>query len=134
MSEGTATYLATLYAGYGEANTFGAWRRWIGGSDTLDPGTSHNFDETTSLTHRSYDAIGWYSLVAHVTNDPLWSKMAGAWLAYLQSGPTAYIAALGADSPRSRKRGRLRSSIPQAGVTTGRRSASMCRRASNRRN
>ena len=99
VSEGSATYLATLYAGYGEANTFGAWRRWIGGSDTLDPGTSHNFDETTSLTHRSYDAIGWYSLVAHVTNDPLWSKMAGAWLAYLQSGPTAYIAALGADSP-----------------------------------
>ena len=33
VSEGTATYLATLYAGYGEANTFGAWRRWIGGSD-----------------------------------------------------------------------------------------------------
>ena len=43
VSEGTATYLATLYAGYGEANTFGAWRRWIGGSDTLDPGTSHTF-------------------------------------------------------------------------------------------
>ena len=99
ISEGSATYLATLYAGYGEDNTPGQWKRWIGGSDTLDASKKHNFDETTSLTDRSYDAVGWYSLVNHVNGDPLWSKMAGAWLAYLQGGTTAYIAALGGDSP-----------------------------------
>ena len=99
ISEGSATYLATLYVGYGEDNTSGQWNRWIGGSDTLDASKKHNFDETTSLTDRGYDAVGWYSLVNHVNGDPLWSKMAGAWLAYLQSGPPAYIAALGGDSP-----------------------------------
>ena len=99
ISEGSATYLATLYVGYGEDNTPGQWKRWIGGSDTLDASKKHNFDETTSLTDRNYDAVGWYSLVNHVNGDPLWSKMAGAWLAYLQSGPAAYITALGGDSP-----------------------------------
>ena len=90
VSEGSATYLATLYAHHYESNTDGAWKRWIGGSDTAD--------ETRNLTLRSYDAIGWLSLVAHVTGDPLWSKMAGAWKAYLSGGATAYIAALGGDS------------------------------------
>jgi hypothetical protein len=99
VSDGSATYLATLYAHSNEDNTSGAWLRWIGQSDTLDPGTNHTFDETSSLTHRGYDAIGWYSLVAQETGDPLWSKMAGAWLTYLKSGPAAYIASLGGDSP-----------------------------------
>jgi len=85
VSEGSATYLATLYARHGEVGTEDYWYGWIE-------------NENRSLINRTYDAVGWYSLVAYVNKDPLWSKMAGAWKAYLTGGYSAYIAALGGDS------------------------------------
>ena len=85
ISEGSATYLATLYAGHGEDGTESYWYGWIE-------------NENKTLTDRTYDAVGWYSLVARANGDPLWSKMAAAWRAYLTGGTKAYIAALGGDS------------------------------------
>jgi hypothetical protein len=85
VSEGSATYLGTLYATYGEDGTASYWKGWLGASNK-------------NLTLRERDSVGWYSLVAHVNGDPLWSKMANAWLAYLKGGTSAYLAALGANS------------------------------------
>ena len=87
VSEASATYLATLYAGYGEDGTTSYWRDgWLGVPNE-------------NVTFRERDAVGWYSLVHRVTGDDLWSKMVGAWRAYLKSGANAYIAALGGDAP-----------------------------------
>ncbi|HEY5274904.1 MAG TPA: hypothetical protein VIJ34_16975 [Acidimicrobiales bacterium] len=86
VSEGSATYLATQYAGHGEDGTASYWKGWIE-------------NENKNLTLRERDAVGWYSLVAYVNHDRLWSKMADAWRAYLTGGATAYIAALGGDAP-----------------------------------
>ena len=86
MTEGSATYLATSYAGYGEPGTASFWSQgWLG-----KPGRD--------LTSRGYDAVGWYSLVAHITGNDLWSKMVAAWRAYESGGSSAFIAALGGDS------------------------------------
>jgi hypothetical protein len=86
VSDGSATYLATLHAGHGEHLTESAWRvRWLGRPNN-------------SLTTRDYDAAGWYALVAKESGS-LWPKMVAAWTAYLQSGANAYIAALGGDTP-----------------------------------
>ena len=84
--EGSATYLATSYAGYGEPGTASFWSKgWLGIPDR-------------DLTARRYDAVGWYSLVAHVTGTDLWSKMVDAWRAFRSGGATAFISALGGDS------------------------------------
>ncbi len=86
MTEGSATYLATSYAGYGEPGTASFWRQgWLG-----VPGRD--------LTARGYDAVGWYSLVAHITGNDLWSKMVDAWRAYESGGSSAFISKLGGDS------------------------------------
>ncbi len=86
MTEGSATYLATSYAGYGEPGTASFWSKgWLGIPDR-------------DLTARGYDAVGWYSLIAHVTGDDLWSKMVDAWRAYESGGSSAFISALGGDS------------------------------------
>jgi hypothetical protein len=86
MTEGSATYLATSYAGYGEQGTASFWSKgWLG-------------IPSRDLTARGYDAVGWYSLVAHVTGNDLWSKMVAAWRAYEPGGSSAFISALGGDS------------------------------------
>lgn len=86
VTEGSATYLATLYTGHPEPGTASFWRvGWLGAPNT-------------SLSLRSYDAVGWYSLVAHVTHSDLWPKMAQAWRAYTSDGASSYIADLGGDS------------------------------------
>ena len=86
IGEGSATYLATSYAGYGEPGTASFWSKgWLG-----IPGRD--------LTARRYDAVGWYSLVAHVTGNNLWSKMVEAWRAFESGGASAFISTLGGDS------------------------------------
>jgi hypothetical protein len=86
ITEGSATYLATSYAGYGEPGTASFWSQgWLG-----IPGRD--------LTARNYDAVGWYSLVAHITGNDLWSKMVDAWRAYESGGSSAFISTLGGDS------------------------------------
>ena len=86
VSEGSATYLATLYAGYAEDQTESDWRvGWLGRPNN-------------NLTTRTYDAVGWYALVAKESGS-LWPKMVAAWTAYLQGGTNAYISALGGDTP-----------------------------------
>ena len=86
MTEGSATYLATSYAGYGEPGTPSFWSQgWLG-------------IPSRDLTARGYDSVGWYSLIAHVTGNDLWSKMADAWRAYGAGGASAFISALGGDS------------------------------------
>jgi hypothetical protein len=86
ITEGSATYLATSYAGYGEPGTASFWSQGWLGLPSVD------------LTARGYDAVGWYSLVAHVTGNDLWSKMAEAWRAFESGGSSAFISALGGDS------------------------------------
>ena len=90
ISEGSATYVATLYTGYAEPGTSTFWccYGWLGVPNT-------------SLTGRSYDAVGWYSMVARATGDNLISKLASAWRAFVDGGydNDAYIKALGGDSP-----------------------------------
>ena len=86
MTEGSATYLATSYAGYGEQGTASFWTKgWLG-------------IPSRDLTARGYDAVGWYSLVAHITGNDLWSKMVAAWRDYESGGSSAFISALGGDS------------------------------------
>jgi hypothetical protein len=86
IAEGSATYLATSYAGYGEPGTASFWSQgWLG-----IPGRD--------LTARKYDAVGWYWLVAHVTGNDLWSKMVDAWRAFQSGGASAFISTLGGDS------------------------------------
>ena len=86
IGEGSATYLATSYAGYGEPGTASFWSQgWLG-------------IPSRDLTARRYDAVGWYSLVAHVTGNNLWSKMVEAWRAFESGGASAFISALGGDS------------------------------------
>ena len=74
MREGSATYLATNYAGYGEPGTASSGARDGSGLPGRD------------LMACGYDAVGWYSLVAHVTGTDLWSKMVAAWRAYQTGG------------------------------------------------
>jgi len=86
INEGSATYLGTLYAGYGEPATPLFWQNgWIG-------------NPTKDLTARGYDAVGWYSLLAKINGD-LWPKMAAAWKIAATQGSAAYITALGGDNP-----------------------------------
>lgn len=83
--EGTAQYLGNLYADYPIPATADVWRKgWL-------------HDTDIDLVQRSYDAVGWYSLVADVNGD-LWDKMVPAWQAYETGGAAAFIAALGGDS------------------------------------
>ncbi len=87
ISDGTATYIATLYKGYGEGVTPSAWANgWLGTSNK-------------DLMQRSYDAVGWVSLVAHATDNDLTTKMAPAWRALIEGGPNAFIEALGGNDP-----------------------------------
>jgi hypothetical protein len=86
MSEGLATYVATLYVDYGEPATPTFWGNWFG-------------TPNKELIARSYDAVGWYSLVAHVTGNDLTSKIVPAWRAWVDGGENEFISALGGDDP-----------------------------------
>jgi hypothetical protein len=92
ISEGSATYIATLYANRAEPGTPTFWgtngNGWLG---------TPNKD----LTDRSYDAVGWYSMVARATGDNLLSKFATGWRAFIDGGYSndAYIKALSGDVP-----------------------------------
>jgi hypothetical protein len=89
ISEGSATYVATLYAGEEPGtSTFWCCYGWLGVSNK-------------TLTDRSYDAVGWYSMVARATGDNLLSKFVPAWRAFIAGGYSndAYIKALGGDAP-----------------------------------
>lgn len=82
--EGSAEYLAVVAAGYSSAPDEPSW--W---PDWFDPSGPQ-----PSLLRRSYDAIGWYALLAQVRGS-LWHVMPGAWRAYLSGGADAFIDALG---------------------------------------
>jgi von Willebrand factor type D domain len=87
ISEGVATYIATLYKMGGEPGTPKFWANgWLGTTNK-------------ELEGRTYDAVGWYSLVAHVTGDNLTSKIAPAWRAFIEGGEKAFIGALGGNDP-----------------------------------
>jgi hypothetical protein len=87
MSEGLATYVATLYTGYGEPATDEFWDNgWLG-------------TPNKELQARSYDAVGWYSLVARVTGNDLISKIVPAWHAWVTGGENAYLDTLGGNDP-----------------------------------
>jgi von Willebrand factor type D domain len=87
MSEGLATYVATLYTGYAEPATEEFWDNgWLG-------------TPNKELQARSYDAVGWYSLVARVTGNDLISKIVPAWQAWITGGEPAYLDTLGGNDP-----------------------------------
>ena len=81
--EGSAEYLGDDAVGYGDSPSW--WPPWF------NPAHPQR-----SLLDRSYDALGWYALVARVTGS-LWSRMVGAWRAYVSGGSDAFIHALGGD-------------------------------------
>jgi hypothetical protein len=81
--EGSAEYLGDDAVGYGDSPSW--WPPWF------NPARPQR-----SLLDRSYDALGWYALVARVTGS-LWPRMVGAWRAYVSGGSDAFIHALGGD-------------------------------------
>jgi hypothetical protein len=88
--EGTALYLAGMDTGITEPMVPSTWR-------------NHYLTPEQSLTDRSYDAIGYYSLLTHEGRD-LWKLMRPAWqaAAAATSGPdrsNAFIAVLNGDGP-----------------------------------
>jgi hypothetical protein len=90
ISEGSATYVATLYTRYPEPATPSFWINygWLG-------------IPNKELIARSYDAVGWYSMVARATGNDLTGKFVAAWRAFVDGGynDDAYVAALGGDVP-----------------------------------
>ncbi len=93
ISEGSATYLATLYTGYPKSRG----RRRFGAPTEVGGSASR----TRTLTARSYDAVGWYSMVARATGNDRPRKFVAAWRAFVEGGDNndAYIMALGGDAP-----------------------------------
>lgn len=89
ISEGSATYIATLSIPSPEPATSTFWRNgWLG-------------TPNKELVARSYDAVGWYSMVARATGSDLIGKFVAAWRAFVDGGYSddAYIKALGGDVP-----------------------------------
>jgi hypothetical protein len=92
ISEGAATYVATIFAGE-EPRTASDWGAkgggWLG-------------TPNLTLTKRSYDAVGWYAMVARATGTNIVPKIPLAWRAFVDGGYSAdaYIKALGGDDPR----------------------------------
>jgi hypothetical protein len=88
ISEGSATYIATLYKHAPEPATPSFWvpYGWLG-------------IPNKELLRRSYDAVGWYSMVARATGNDLTKELAPAWLAWVSGGEDAFITALGGDDP-----------------------------------
>ncbi len=87
ITEGSAFYLAQTDTGVAEAMLPDTWTKgW--------------FDPELPLTNRSYDAFGYYNLLAQKGRD-LWSLMEPAWKAAAASGQrsNAYIAVLKGDDP-----------------------------------
>ncbi len=87
ITEGSAFYLAQTDTGVAEAMLPDTWTKgW--------------FDPELPLTNRSYDAFGYYNLLAQKGRD-LWSLMEPAWKAAAASGQrsNAYIAVLKGDGP-----------------------------------
>jgi hypothetical protein len=83
ISEGTAEYLGLDAVGYADSPSW--WPAWF------NPARPQ-----PSLLKRSYDALGWYALIARVTGS-LWPRMVAAWRAYVSSGPEAFIRAIDGD-------------------------------------
>lgn len=81
--EGSAEYLADDAVGYASSPSW--WLAWFNPANPQP-----------SLLDRSYDALGWYALVARVTGS-LWPRMVAAWRAYRSGGSDAFIHALGGD-------------------------------------
>jgi hypothetical protein len=87
ISEGVATYVATIYTHGPEPATDQFWANgWLG-------------TPNKELLRRSYDAVGWYSMVARATGNDLTAKIAPAWRAWVSGGEDAFITALGGDEP-----------------------------------
>jgi hypothetical protein len=89
ISEGSATYIATLSLHSPEPASDSFWKNgWLG-------------TPNKELIARSYDAVGWYSVVARATGNDLIGKFVSAWQAFVDSGYNndAYIKALGGDVP-----------------------------------
>ncbi len=87
ITEGTAFYLAGDDTGIVEHKVPGMWK-------------NDYFTPETPLTNRSYDAFGYYALLAHKGRD-LWNVMLQAWQAAAK-GPdrsNAFIAVLTGDAP-----------------------------------
>ncbi len=89
ISEGTAEYLADDAVGYAGRPSW--WPVWF------NPARPQ-----PSLLKRSYDALGWYALIARVTGS-LWPRMATAWRAYSSSGSEAFIRAIDGDEEEVEK-------------------------------
>ncbi|HXW78979.1 MAG TPA: hypothetical protein VEJ84_05745, partial [Acidimicrobiales bacterium] len=87
IREGSATYLAVVAAGYSSAP--GAPSQWLSWFNPSGP--------QPSLLTRSYDAMGWYALLAQVRGS-LWGVMVRAWRAYQSGGRDAFIETLGGDT------------------------------------
>ncbi|HXW78980.1 MAG TPA: hypothetical protein VEJ84_05750, partial [Acidimicrobiales bacterium] len=85
--EGSAEYLGDVAVGYSSTpylpNYYLQWFNPAG--------------PQPSLLQRSYDAIGWYSLIAQVRGS-LWGVMVRAWRAYASGGVDAFIETLGGES------------------------------------
>jgi hypothetical protein len=87
ISEGSAIYLAADDTHYAEDSLPSDWIEGYFGSPE------------TALTNRNYDAIGWYSLLAHEGRD-LWGTIVAAWKA-ASTNPqrsNAFIAVLNGDA------------------------------------
>ena len=85
--EGSAEYLGSLAAGYSAAPGIPSW--W---PVWFNPATPQ-----PSLLKRSYDALGWYALLAQVRGS-LWREMPSAWRAYTSGGDDAFIESLGGNT------------------------------------
>jgi hypothetical protein len=86
IAEGSVEYLGVEAVGY-DADP-GRWEQWF---NPAGPQPS------LLAPSRSFDAIGWYAVVAQVEGS-LWPKMATAWRAYMKGGALAFIYALDGDS------------------------------------
>ncbi len=85
--EGSAEYLAADLVGATPPRLATWWNAWF----------NPKAPQTHTVTTMSYNAIGWFSLVANV-HGSLWSEMPHAWYVSTHGGSPAFIKAIGGDS------------------------------------
>ena len=91
ISEGSATYIATTLLGIEEPGTPSFWNKgnlgWLGAPNA-------------QLDTRSYDAVGWYSLVSKLTGSDLYGLFPTAWKDYSTDGfnTSKFIKDMGGDA------------------------------------